>query len=234
MRKTNRVGWFVFGCLFWFGTSQKPELAAAGCAGEVIPSPNTGSGESVLTSVAAVSPTDMWSVGQGFPTDDGYQALIERWDGAAWNVVPAATLSAQHQLNAVAAAGANDVWAVGSLTSVGRGVIEHWDGTSWSAIPHPEPSVSSSPLLGVTVVSSNDVWAVGYFFDQTGYQTLIEHWDGASWSIVPSANQPGSNTLHAVAARAANDIWAVGEYAGLGFDGMLIEHWNGASWSLMS
>src|SRR5262249_47758037 len=82
--------------------------------------------------------------------------------------------------------------------------------------------------------SSNDVWAVGYTFGQSAYQTLIEHWDGTSWSIVPSPNQPGSNTLRAVAARSASDIWAVGEYRSADVNGTLIEHWDGASWNIMS
>ncbi len=90
--------WLLFGLLLV--ASQTSELAAADCGGQVIPSPNTGTGESVLMSVAAVSATDMWSVGLSYPTDNGEQALIEHWDGAAWKVVPAPTLPTRHQLSA--------------------------------------------------------------------------------------------------------------------------------------
>jgi len=44
--------------------------------------------------------------------------------------------------------------------------------------------------MPVTVIHSNDAWAVGWYVTgdgtSTAGQTLIEHWDGRAWSIVAS------------------------------------------------
>jgi hypothetical protein len=85
-------------------------------------------------------------------------------------------------------------------------------------------------------VSSDDVWAVGYYFYSAGlvYQTLIEHWDGAAWSIVPSPNGQSTNFLLGVSAIASDDAWAVGYYReGGSLWRTLIEHWDGTSWSIV-
>src|SRR5262249_51264928 len=153
MTKTNRVTCFALACLVLSLTSQQRELAAADCTGQVIPSPNSGTGKSALTSVAAVSASDMWSVGESFPTEDGYQALIEHWDGTSWSVVNGPTLSSPYRLNAVAAAATDDVWTVGSLDPNGRTVIEHWNGTNLMTVPQPDNGVLS-PLISVTVISA--------------------------------------------------------------------------------
>ena len=45
-------------------------------------------------------------------------------------------------------------------------------------------------LNGVAAVSSNDVWAVGFWVDGLQRRTLAEHWDGTSWTVV-STPYPG-------------------------------------------
>ncbi len=73
----------------------------------------------------------------------------------------------------------NDVWAVG--TSKTLTLTEHWDGSSWSVEPSPNRSTTSSGnvLDAVVAIASNDVWAVGYYWDAAGHQlTLTEHYAG--------------------------------------------------------
>src|SRR6266699_2104596 len=117
---------------------------------------------------------------------------------------------------------------------------------SWRVVPSPTINVSNSTfgarLNAAAVVSSTDVWAVGFGPLPGGAafvkQTLIEHWNGSSWTIVSSPNpDPQQNELHSIAGVASNDLWAVGG----GGDGntsspfqSLIEHWNGTSWSVVS
>src|SRR5947208_2708107 len=64
----------------------------------------------------------------------------------------------------------------------------------WSLDPTPNRSGNNS-LVPVAAISSNDVWAVGYYTLTDRYQTLIEHWDGTQWSIVPSPNPGALNSL---------------------------------------
>ena len=97
------------------------------------------------------------------------------------------------------------------------------------------PNVGSygNYLNGITVVASNDIWAVGR--TETGGNSilsLIIHWDGGAWSVVSSPNGADYyNELTAIDAVAANDIWAVG-YSGQapGYGNPLILHWDGSSW----
>jgi hypothetical protein len=111
---------------------------------------------------------------------------------------------------------------------------------TWSIVPSPNLPLRGNSLEGVAVVNTNDIWAVGYSYDNGSpftNQTLIEHWNGTSWSIVPSPNTgPALNILVDVTVVSATDIWAVGvaeDIAG-GPDQTLIEHWNGTNWSIVA
>lgn len=117
------------------------------------------------------------------------------------------------------------------------------DGT-WKIVTSPNVGSGTygNQLMAVTVVSANDVWAVGFSPHPSGTplyirRTLIEHWNGSSWSVVTSPN-PGADTyveLNGVAAISANDIWAVGHGGDPGSIPLetLTEHWDGSRWSII-
>lgn len=195
----------------------------------VIPSPNGGTRDNELLGLAAVSASDIWSVGffNTGPYAGSLRTLAEHWDGTSWSIVsspnPAANTGDYDALQGVAALSASNVWAVGYSGCVScygdQSLIEHWNGTSWSIVSNPNPNTSQD-LYGVAAVSANDIWAVGkYGF--TPYGALIEHWNGTQWSTVAN---PGTQALHAVTALAGNNVWAVGDSE--------ILHWDGASWSV--
>ena len=48
----------------------------------------------------------------------------------------------------------------------------------------------NTALVGVTALSSKDVWVSGTSSDTNDSRIvpLMEHWDGTSWSVVPTAN----------------------------------------------
>jgi len=167
--------------------------------------------------------------------------LVEHWDGTTWSIVPSPNLGATYNfLRTVVAAASNDVWAVGGWGASGpvlRTLVEHWDGTTWSIVPSPNAGSSDNELLGEALVSANDIWAVGNYWDGSRARTLIEHWDGTAWTVVPSPNvSTYNNNLFSAAGRAGNDVWASGEACmafGCGSSQALIEHWDGSSWSVM-
>ncbi len=66
----------------------------------------------------------MWAVG-GY--NSGGQALIEHWDGAAWNVVTNPNPGTYNRFFGVAAISSQNVWAVGQFGN--GGYIRRW----WSA-----------------------------------------------------------------------------------------------------
>lgn len=172
-----------------------------GASWRVIPSP--GSGSSVdrlysLSGVAAVSANDVWAVGDEF---------IEHWDGSTWTIVPQPTLPENSTnlvtypyLKAVAAAGADNVWAVGAgpADASGQGsktITEHWDGSTWTLVPSPsvppDPvyKVSYDELDGVAIVPGGEVWAVGtYLLSQPmqSVQSLILHYGEPRFADVPT------------------------------------------------
>lgn len=170
------------------------------------------------------------------------RTLIERWDGSAWTVVPSPnTGSDSNDLVMVDAVAANDVWAVGSYIDgfgLSQTLTEHWDGTQWSVIP----SANAGPLFdnqlnSVEAISSSDVWAAGYYYNEQGVeQTLTIHWNGSRWDIVSSPNTGESgNILNDLAVVATNDVWAVGTYENsTGTARSLVLHWNGINWSIVA
>ncbi len=76
-------------------------------------------------------------------------------------------------------------------------------------------------------MSSNDVWAVGYYTEADTFKTLAMHWDGRAWTITPTANPSlAANQLKKVIAISTNDVWTVG-----GHGQSYTLHWNGAAWT---
>jgi hypothetical protein len=157
---------------------------------ERVSSPNGASGSDAvneLNGVVAISPGDAWAVGEyreSPQTSDAYptRTLVEHWDGSSWSIVSTPNpSSSENRLSAVAAAGPNDVWAVG-LAGVGTRsttLIEHWDGQRWSVVATPDVTTGTegAELSAISVVSTQDIWAIGS--QPSG--VLIEHWDGSSW-----------------------------------------------------
>ena len=198
----------------------------------VVGSPSDSRGSSSLQSIAAISSTDVWAVGNVYIMFSS-SALVQHWNGTAWSIVTDAS-SATGRLEAVAAISSNDVWAVGTNSNLA--FTEHWNGGAWTAVASPSPT-GVSGLSAVAAVSTNDVWAVGASTDASNNQhTLIEHWNGSQWSIVPGPNiASASNTLTSVTALSATNVWAVGSaQVSQSVGQTLIEHWNGYKWKIVS
>jgi hypothetical protein len=214
----------------------------------VNPSPQKVAFSNVLNAVDARTSADAWVVGNflGPNDDDGQVMLTEHWNGSAWSQVPAPNIMrSDEKLNAVSAAAANDVWAVGSVNQTGFAhtdpLAAHWDGTSWTIVPTPATTGGSKSILfGVANLGSGNAWAVGR---SEANRALVEHWDGSAWTIIPTPEPPApagttfsGSTLTAVSARAANDIWAVGSFSaaqGTNSDSFtLTMHWNGSAWKI--
>ncbi len=228
------IGFFLYG--------QATQAASSTTCGvwKVVANPAASAANSSLYGVAALSPSNVWAVGDiSDPTGD--HTLIERWNGSTWKIVPSPNIGIYaNDLVAVSAVSANNVWAVGTFVifpqpenGVRQTLIEHWNGSAWSVVPSPNVGQTDTTLTSVAAVSTTDVWAVG----NAQGQTLTEHWNGSTWSVVSSPNSGTSvNYLYGVTAIASNNIWAIGDTP----DGVrsgsvtLIEHWNGTAWTIVS
>ncbi len=235
--------WAVGSYINEFGVSQTLTEHWDGAAWSVIPSANAGPLlDNQLTSVEAVSSSDVWAAGYYF-SDEGYeQTLTIHWNGSSWVVVPSPNVGEfGNILNDLAVVSTNDVWAVGAYVNSGaiaRSLALHWNGSIWSTIPSPGIGSGTNILYSVDAVASNDVWAVGVLYNTSGAtRVLTQHWDGAQWNAVPSpSTQTSYSVLYSVDALASNDVWAVGsfrDYSGYGYPEALTQHWDGTAWYIV-
>ena len=226
----------------------------------VVPSPSpTGALSSGLSNVVAIASRDVWAFGDQRTEQDPQlpaQVLVERWNGATWQIVsspPLPSPAPSHSggsLSATRIPGTDQLWAVGewSPLTMGRGdpLIERWTGTAWQIVP--SPAVPAGALgggwSGVVALSTTNAWAVGSYAATHPQDShpMIAHWDGTSWqNVVTDLNTEGA--LTSVAAGAANDVratgWLVtGPGASNGISDVeqvpLIEQWNGTNWQIAS
>ncbi|WP_203714363.1 hypothetical protein [Asanoa siamensis] len=118
----------------------------------------------------------------------------------------AATPDNPLHLNAVAALGNEDVWAVGNrgdLETTGQAVphAQHYNGLSWQEVEVPQPpNAFIAQLTSVSANNSTDVWASGLAFGEAGFIPYFVHWDGRKWSLVqpPATITGGYSDVQAI------------------------------------
>jgi hypothetical protein len=119
--------------------------------------------EYVLNSVEAISPTNVWAVGEAVNVAEpsGATDLIEHWNGTEWSVVSSPSPGTGAGLSGVTASSATDVWAVGSYTPTGSSTAQtltlNWNGTAWSTVTSPNASTGSSLLNSVSTAPGGAV-----------------------------------------------------------------------------
>ncbi|AHH95300.1 hypothetical protein GCM10010174_58120 [Kutzneria viridogrisea] len=213
----------VVGAATALGVTGPTAGAGPGPSFRVVPSPALPEG-STLSAVTTFGENHAWVVG-ATPTG----ALVERWDGHAWSLVPAP--STDGYLASVSAVAADEVWAVGSRNSVVQPVIVH--GSSHGVTEVSVPGFADGFLNSVSASGPKDVWAVGgrTFDDPT---PLVLHYDGHAWATVP-VPAGGTSRLYftAISATAPNDVWASGwKTIGTGTDLVAaVQHWDGHGWT---
>ena len=219
-----------------FSTNNRPLIEHwDGTAWSLVPGPALGL-SSELHGIAGLAPANAWAVGSAVSSGTSpRQTLIEQWDGTAWTIVPSPNRgNGDNELNAIAALGPANLWAVGRYYegSAEQPLILHWDGQAWTPVASP-PIAPYGSLQALTAVAADDIWAAGYAGNTPNpYKTLIEHWDGHTWQVVPNPNPgTGSRAFWGVAAAGPSDVWAVGQYNSLTTS--LIEHWDGVNWSVV-
>jgi hypothetical protein len=176
-----------------------------------------------LNGVAEVARGDGWAVGTVSDTSSfASQTLAYHWDGAAWTRTPTpdpAGSALTNELGAVAAAAANDVWAVGGDGNYPEvSLVLHWNGSTWRQVKVPDIG-----LLDAVTVAPGRVWIAG------GDQ--VEQFNGTVWAKLPP---PGG--LITGLADTNTGLWAAG-YVEFGCgDGTCTRSfaavWNGTKWTV--
>jgi hypothetical protein len=219
--------------------ARSQEQSTTGCSLQwrVVTSPNHGTIDNYMYSVAAISPADVWIAG----TDrSGSQSrtLTFRWNGRLWLEPFSPSPSfAQNYFFSLAALESNNVWALGAYgdTSNASLMLSRWNGNQWTINASAVAPVSISRIHGdLAAISSNDVWAASYQMSGGMARNLTLHWNGSNWNTVVSPNASSSdNFLAGIAAVAANDVWGVGGYRDGDVLRTLTMRWNGQEWSII-
>lgn len=220
----------------WPPASAAP--AGSGSTWRIVASPSKPDVGQSLVAVTAVSASDAWAVGDVYDRATGEEVpLTQHWNGRAWSVVPTPAVPHRyHRLQAVAAASATDVWAMGytidDFTYEWHALVLHWNGAAWSIVPQADPGVGFSDLTGVVARSPSDVWAAGYAgSSQADFATFVEHWDGSNWARVATPSPGVYAALSGLSFSAADDGWATGYYREGNDYETLALHWDGSAWA---
>ena len=189
-----------------FGVSERPGVVSTlilrwnGTAWTRVPTPSPGT-DSQITGLAVASDDNAWAVGDTFSSTSVTTPLILHWNGTAWTLVPNPSPAGSY-LDGVAATSDGTAWAVGYTgTGINRRMLMlGWNGTAWTRVPTPYPGPYAA-LLGVTAVSSSNVWAVG----GTGLEAVILRWNGQRWTdtlgqLSPAAASASSAAVVSAAA----------------------------------
>jgi hypothetical protein len=213
-----------------------------GSAWSIVPSPDGGPGNNVLTGVSGTGASDVWAVGQSRTAGGAFQTLVEHWNGTIWQVVSSPNPGVSDNiLNGVVALAPNNAYAVGQAlgnASPDQPLVLNWNGSTWSVAP--TPSLANTGVLYGVGGAASAAFTVGDVFPLAPTQTLVDQsLNGTSWTVASSPNGSSSdNVLYSVAAvpgTSGSSAWAVGQYVGsTGSIVTLIEQWNGSSWSIAS
>ncbi len=154
-------------------TSQTLIESWNGSTWTVVPSPNLGSFNNVLSGVSCTTPTNCVAVGHYISASDVLQTLIETWNASSWSVTSSPNSSGNSQLLGVSCTKLTKCVAVGDY-SFGT-LIESWKRTGWLVTPSPNQG-SSDSLSSVSCTRPKRCVAVGYGINALTAtdQTLIE------------------------------------------------------------
>gem|GEM_PF-1338004 len=219
-----------------------------GSSWAIVPAAQPPDSVASLSGVAALSANDVWAVGNSKVGNATSKTLTEHWDGATWTVIPSPSIErigaylADNQLVDVVAIAPNDVWAVGTATTIvsGEALTLHWDGAQWTIVRNPgmSPRFYDANLLGITAIDASNIWAVGQITTSVE-QKFIANWNGTKWASVSSPPFPTNvEFLEGVSAISASDVWAVGTYTIPNPEGSpylnATVHWDGTRWNIVT
>ena len=178
-----------------------------------------------LTSVVALSASDVWAVGYS-----NLSPLILHWDGTSWSRQDAENGGFDIlEFDAITAISPKRLWLIGNGDFDEEGgpdgsMAQRWDGTEWTVeyAGGRRGWFSSVYYDDIAASSDKDVWVVG------GKQgnTLVLHWTGAGWTR-PHSFPTYAGFVGSVVDRAADDVWMVGGHD----QHSVIWHYDGSTWT---
>jgi hypothetical protein len=194
--------------------------------------PNGMHTDSYLTSIDAVSATNVWAVGY---TENGNDELsriplILHRTSAGWTLADPPTVGDSAALWGISAVSGSDIWAVGVyIQAATRHTLAlHWNGTAWTKKTTVDVGTKGAVLQDIDASSATNAWATGYSISAFDLGPLLERWDGFSWQDATPGTWTSGST-GAVATRGPSNTW-VARTNGISTS-TILSHWNGTSWT---
>jgi hypothetical protein len=193
-----------------------------------------------LAAISCPSINDCVAVGSYY---DGITnvPLAEGWDGSAWSIETAATLSGVQAsaLYGVSCPAADDCTAVGDYadTTGTWSLVEHFNGSKWLRQRAPVPDGSQGSALNAVACSTvSRCTAVGESSNVNGTFTLALVSIGSTWTLETTPNPPASFTsvFSAVSCPSPSTCTAVGYTSGGLQIAPLAEGWDGSAWTIQT
>jgi hypothetical protein len=172
-------------------------------------------------SIAAVSKTNAWAVGEHYGTHTIYEPMVEHFDGVGWK--PVAFPHTAMTTDRVQGTSAANVWVFGSGENPNYSdytVAYRWDGKHWHKIPVP----ARTSLAGTVVLGPKNVWAFGISATLHGD---VYHWNGSTWK----GYDIHLMAAESIAASSAGNVWLAG-LTGVSKKTATAKayRWNGTRW----
>lgn len=173
----------------------------------------------------------------------GGHALADIWNGKKWTEIKPRTPNGAFlsELGSVSCTPASFCVAAGLyFTNTNGGVLlDSWNGRTWSLMQGVVPHGSlDGALTGVSCLTPQDCFAVGYASSGKGLTSVAEMWNGKKWALtsVPWPKGATNPLLTSTSCRAANRRVAVGiidsSLSGDSNTGRAAAaRWNGKAWT---
>jgi hypothetical protein len=169
-----------------------------------------------LFGVSEDSSGNVWAVGDYNPSGEHTFSMYYNHSGNSWTNETSPTPGAYGaELTAVTNLGSSGAWAVG-YESGNIGFLTHWDPSTstWSSASILSLGTHSN-LFGVAAADSNDIFAVGSYYDYGTYPLVWHTSDGGStWAQLSTDGSLSSNgfgEFYGIAIEPTNyNTWTVG------------------------
>ena len=175
------------------------------------------------------------------------QNLILTWNGSAWSLDSAASLSTETSVinisTGISCTSVSFCVATGTFfaTPAIQNFIITWNGSTWSLDTASSLSSSTSQpniLRGVSCVSAISCVATGFYNNGTTLQGLVLTWNGSTWSLDDAASLSATGSHPSmpsgVSCTSSSSCVVAGHYSNGTLDQNLVLTWNGKTWSLDS
>lgn len=175
-----------------------------GTAWSVSPTPSVGGPQAMLYDVYALSPNDVWAVGNRLDEEYRSTTLVLRWDGYVWSIFESPNPGDFNGLSNIAFLAPGEIWATGGATRNDETsmLLAHWTGQEWETLLDN----SIYRMTSLAALAPKSLWGTGVAMGSG--KPIVARWNGKRWRTFWAAQTKPN--LEGITVLSENEIWAVG------------------------